>query len=81
MLSIKQTNNLDEWLQTCPDKEAFNDRFIDVKKWILTEINHFKLKVTDEEIDQVTKAFMSQDWSENGSFILYLISEVQAGNL
>ena len=58
------------------------DRNLVDLEYVVIEDGKAKIKkVTDEEIDQVTKAFMSQDWSENGSFILYLISEVQAGNL
>ena len=52
-----------------------------VLKDVEYEIAHYNLKVSEEEIEDVIEAYMTQDWSQNGSFILFLISEVQAGNL
>ena len=67
-----------EWKEACP--VDFNSRFIDVRKDIEYEIKHFNLKVSEEEVEDVIEAYMAQDWSQNSSFILFLISEVQAGN-
>ena len=72
-------NQIDEWKEACP--VDFNSRFIDVRKDIEYEIEHFNLKVSEQEVEDVIEAYMTQDWSQNGSFILFLISEVQAGNL
>ena len=72
-------NELDKWKEACPVN--FTDRFIDVKQEVEYEIAHYNLKVSQEEIEQVIEAYMAQDWSQSNSFILFLISEVQAGNL
>tara|TARA_R100001443_G_scaffold59747_2_gene70048 strand:+ start:359 stop:634 length:276 start_codon:yes stop_codon:yes gene_type:complete len=82
MTSIQKSKNpkfkfINEWKEACPFD--FNSRFIDVKKEIRDEIEHFNLKVTEEEIEKVLKAFMEGFWDQN-SFILYLISEVQKSN-
>ena len=68
---------IEEWKEACPVN--FSDRFIDVRKDVEYEIAHYKLKVTEEEIEEVLKAFMESFWDQN-SFILYLISEVQKSN-
>ena len=70
---------IDKWKESCP--VDFNSRFIDVKNDVEYEIEHFNLKVSEQEVENVIEAYMTQDWSQNGSFILFLISEVQAGNL
>ena len=72
-------SQIDEWKEACP--VDFNSRFIDVRNDIEYEIEHFKLKVSEEEIEKVIQAYMEQDLFEHISFILFLISEVQAGNL
>ena len=72
-------NQIDEWKEACP--VDFNSRFIDVRNDIEYEIEHFNLKVSEQEVEDVIEAYMTQDCSLNGSFILFLISEVQAGNL
>ena len=72
-------SELDKWKEACPVN--FTDRFIDVKQEVEYEIEHFNLKVSEEEIEDVIEAYMTQDCLQNGSFILFLISEVQAGNL
>ena len=72
-------SQIDEWKEACP--VDFNSRFIDVRNDIEYEIEHFNLKVSEQEVEDVIEAYMTQDWSQNGSFILFLISEVQAGNL
>ena len=72
-------NKINKWKEACPVN--FSDRFIDVRKDVEYEIAHHNLKVSEEEIEQVIQAYMEQDWDQNGSFILFLISEVQAGNL
>ena len=72
-------SELDKWKEACPID--FDDRFIDVKQEVEYEIAHYNLKVSQEEIEQVIEAYMAQDWSQSNSFILFLISEVQAGNL
>ena len=84
MTSIQKSKNpkfklIDEWKEACPVN--FSDRFIDVKEDVEYEIAHYNLKVNEEEIEEVIQAYMEQDWDQNGSFILFLISEVQAGNL
>tara|TARA_R100001594_G_scaffold137064_1_gene179851 strand:- start:474 stop:728 length:255 start_codon:yes stop_codon:yes gene_type:complete len=84
MTSIQKSKNpkfklIDEWKEACPVN--FSDRFIDVRKDVEYEIAHYNLKVNEEEIEEVIQAYMEQDWDQNGSFILFLISEVQAGNL
>ena len=70
---------INDWKESCP--VDFNSRFIDVRKDVEYEIAHHNLKVSEEEIEQVVEAYMAQDWSQSNSFILFLISEVQAGNL
>ena len=72
-------NELDKWKEACPID--FDDRFIDIREDIEYEIKHYKLKVSEEEIEKVIQAYMEQDLFEHISFILFLISEVQAGNL
>ena len=84
MTSTQKSKNpkfklIDEWKEACPVN--FSDRFIDVRKDVEYEIAHYNLKVNEEEIEEVIQAYMEQDWDQNGSFILFLISEVQAGNL
>ena len=84
MTSIQKSKNpkfklIDEWKEACPVN--FSDRFIDVRKDVEYEIAHYNLRVNEEEIEEVIQAYMEQDWDQNGSFILFLISEVQAGNL
>ena len=84
MTSIQKSKNpkfklINEWKEACP--VDFNSRFIDVKEDVKYEISHYNLKVSEEEIEQVVEAYMAQDWSQSNSFILFLISEVQAGNL
>jgi|TARA_B100001250_G_scaffold337336_1_gene304110 predicted sulfurtransferase len=84
MTSIQKSKNpkfklINEWKEACP--VDFNSRFIDVRNDVEYEIEHFKLKVSEQEVEDVIEAYMTQDWSQNGSFILFLISEVQAGNL
>ena len=83
MTSTQKSKNpkfklIDEWKKACP--VDFNSRFIDVRNDVEYEIEHFKLKVSEQEVEDVIEAYMTQDWSQNGSFILFLISEVQAGN-
>ena len=80
MTSIKALKKeINEWKEACP--VDFNSRFIDVRNDVEYEIEHFKLKVSEKEVENVIEAYMTQDWAQNGSFILFLISEVQAGNL
>ena len=79
MTSIQKFKLINEWKEACP--VTFHERFIDVKENVKYEISHYNLKVNEEEIEQVVEAYMAQDCSQNGSFILFLISEVQAGNL
>ncbi len=84
MTSTQKSKNpkfklIDEWKEACP--VPFHERFIDVKEDVKYEISHYNLKVSEEEIEQVVEAYMAQDWSQSNSFILFLISEVQAGNL
>ena len=83
MTSTQKSKNpkfklIDEWKEACP--VDFNSRFIDVRNDVEYEIEHFKLKVSEQEVEDVIEAYMTQDWSQNGSFILFLISEVQSGN-
>ena len=84
MTSIQKSKNpkfklINEWKEACP--VTFHERFIDVKEDVKYEISHYNLKVSEQEVEDVIEAYMTQDWSQNGSFILFLISEVQAGNL
>ena len=72
-------SELDKWKEACPID--FDDRFIDIREDIEYENKHYKLKVSEEEIEKVIQAYMEQDLFEHISFILFLISEVQAGNL
>ena len=72
-------SQINEWKEACP--VPFHERFIDVKEDVKYEISHYNLKVSEEEIEQVVEAYMAQDWSQSNSFILFLISEVQSGNL
>ena len=72
-------SELDKWKEACPID--FDDRFIDIREDIEYENKHYKLKVSEEEIEKVIQAYMEQDLFEHISFILFLMSEVQAGNL
>jgi len=83
MTSTQKSKNpkfklINEWKEACP--VDFNSRFIDVRNDVEYEIKHFNLKVSEQEVEDVIEAYMAQDWSQNGSFILFLISEVQSGN-
>ena len=84
MTSTQKSKNpkfklINEWKEACP--VPFHERFIDVKEDVKYEIAHYNLKVSEEEIEKVIQAYMEQDLFEHISFILFLISEVQAGNL
>ena len=75
------TQSLDQWLEECPNKLEFYNRFIDVKEDIELVIEDEKLEVDDDTKEIVLKRYMNQDWSENNEFISYLITEVKEGNL
>ena len=71
MTSIQKSKNpkfklINEWKEACP--VDFNSRFIDVRNDVEYEIEHFKLKVSEEEIEIVIQAYIEQDLFEQISF-------------
>ena len=70
-----QTKSLEQWLEECPNKLEFYNRFIDVKEDILNVIEDEKLEVDDDTVEIVVTRYMRQDWSENNEFISYLLND------
>ena len=74
------TKSLDQWLEECPNKLEFYNRFIDVKEDILNVIEDEKLEVDDDTVEIVVTRYMRQDWSENNEFISYLLNDTMEAN-
>ena len=74
------TKSLEQWLEECPNKLEFYNRFIDVKEDILNVIEDEKLEVDDDTVEIVVTRYMRQDWSENNEFISYLLNDTMEAN-